>query len=165
MAWRACDSDVVAQRFRGADARQPMAVAVSPCQTLGVASNEDEAVIHFSEAVAHAHSWIVAWNAHDLEGILDHYAHDVELQAQTVVGRWGRADGRLRGTSELRQHFSRGLQLAPNLRFDLEEVFTCPGGYAVLYRRENGNRVIDAVVLNSEGKAKDVRAFYVSAQA
>jgi hypothetical protein len=34
----------------------------------------------------------------------------------------------------------------------------------VLYRRENGNRVIDVVVLDADGKARDVRAFYVSAQ-
>ena len=116
-------------------------------------------------SLEHAESWIAAWNAHDLELILSHYADDVELQANTVARRWGREDGRLRGKEELRQHFRKGLELAPNLHFDLEDVFTSPGGYAVLYRRENGNRVIDAVVLNAQGKAQTVRAFYVDNQA
>ena len=126
---------------------------------------DENPVTAASEAVAHARSWVAAWNAHDLEAILSHYADDVELQAETVARRWGRTDGRLRGKGELREHFSRGLQLAPNLRFELEDVFTCPRGYAVLYRRENGNRVIDAVTLNAEGKAEKVRAFYTGPQA
>jgi hypothetical protein len=116
-------------------------------------------------AVHHARSWVAAWNAHDLELILSHYADDAELQANTVVRRWGREDGIIRGKAELRQHFRTGLQLAPDLRFELEDVFTCPGGYAVLYRRENGNRVIDTVVLNADGYAQSVRAFYVDTQA
>ena len=116
-------------------------------------------------AVEHAQSWVAAWNAHDLELILSHYADDAELQAPTVVRRWGREDGIIRGKEELRQHFRTGLQLAPNLRFELEDVFMSPGGYAILYRRENGNRVIDAVVLNADGNAQTVRAFYVDSQA
>ena len=117
-----------------------------------------------SFAAAHARSWIEAWNAHDIEAILAHYSDDVELQTQTVVRRFGRPDGKLKGKAELREHFTRGLKLAPNLRFELEDVFTSPGGYAVLYRRENGNRVIDAVTLDGDGRAKEVRAYYLNAQ-
>jgi len=115
-------------------------------------------------AVRHAKSWIAAWNAHDLEAILEHYAEDIEFQADTVVRRWGRADGRLNGRDELRRHFARGLEMVPNLRFDLEDVFTGPGGYAVLYRRENGNRVIEVVLLDAAGRAREARALYVGVQ-
>jgi len=34
----------------------------------------------------------------------------------------------------------------------------------VLYRRENGNRVLDVVELNPEGKAQRVKAFYLDLQ-
>ena len=112
----------------------------------------------------HARSWIAAWNARDLEAILAHYADDVVFTADTVKRRWERADGRLAGKAELRKHFERGLEISPQLKFELEAVFYGPDGYAVLYRRENGNRVIDAVVLNADGKACQGRAFYVSAQ-
>jgi len=106
-----------------------------------------------SKITPHATSWIAAWNRRDLDAILDHYAEEIVFQADTVASRWGRPDGVLRGKAELREHFKRGLELAGDLRFELEEVFTCPGDYAVLYRRKNGNRVIDTVVLDEEEHA------------
>jgi hypothetical protein len=111
-----------------------------------------------------AEHWIEAWNAHDLDRIIDHYAADVEFEADTVVRRWQKPDGLLRGIAELRAHFRLGLELAPALHFELEEVFSAPSGYAVLYRRENANRVLDVVELNPEGKAQRVKAFYLNVQ-
>ena len=96
-----------------------------------------------------ARAWIDDWNRHDLDAILSHYAADVVFRSATVVRRFGRPDGVVHGLQELRQHFQRGLALAPSLRFDLEEVFTCPGGYAVLYRRESDRRAIDVVELDA----------------
>ena len=107
-----------------------------------------------------AEDWIAAWNARDLDAIMHHYADGIEFEADTVARRWNKPDGKLRGIGELREHFKRGLELAPALHFTLEQVFSVPSGYAVLYRRETGNRVIDAVELDSEGKAVKVRAFY-----
>jgi plasmid stabilization system protein ParE len=118
----------------------------------------------FEEMRALAEHWINAWNARDLPRIMDHYAHDVEFEVNTAVTRWNKADGTLRGVAELREHFRRGLELAPDLHFDLEQIFFVPSGYAVLYRRENGNHVVDAVELDARGKAKRVKAFYASAQ-
>lgn len=58
----------------------------------------------------HADRWLAAWNARDLDAIMDCYAEDVDFVAPTVVARWKRSDGRLRGAAELRQHFQRGLE-------------------------------------------------------
>ena len=81
---------------------------------------------------AHALSWIDAWNRHDVEGILSRYTDDVMFQAATVVRRWNKPDGILLGKAELRAHFAKGLELDPDLNFQFEEIFRCPGGYAVL---------------------------------
>jgi ketosteroid isomerase-like protein len=108
--------------------------------------------------------WIAAWNARDLDRIMGHYADSVVFEANTVVRRWDRPDGRLRGIGELREHFRRGLELAPAIHFELEEVFLAPSGYAALYRRDNGNRVLDVVELNDEGKAEQVKAYYLQEQ-
>lgn len=111
-----------------------------------------------------ADSWIEDWNSHDLDRILSHYASDVRFEANTVKTRWSRSDGVITGTAELREHFRQGLNLAPSLHFELEQVFFAPDGYAVVYRRENGNRVIDAVKLNEQGNAYDVTAYYAAPQ-
>jgi hypothetical protein len=109
---------------------------------------------------AHADVWLAAWNAHDLDAIMACYSDEVEFVASTVVRRWDRSDGRLRGKTELRRHFELGLSLAPNLVFTEEALLTRPGGYALLYRRENGNRVLDVVELDQAGHAGRVQAFY-----
>ena len=108
--------------------------------------------------------WIAAWNARDLDRIMAHYSPDVEFQANTVVRRWNRPDGRLHGHAELREHFRLGLELAPALHFELLETFAAPGGYAVLYQRENGNRVLDVVQLDSQQRACHVQALYAAEQ-
>lgn len=112
-----------------------------------------------------AAAWIESWNRHDLDDIMAHYADDVVFEANTVVKRWNRPDGQLRGTQELREHFRRGLELAPALHFQLESVLTAPSGYAALYRRDNGNRVLDVVELNAANKASRVKAYYMEMQA
>ena len=117
-----------------------------------------------AEMRALAEQWMAAWNARDLGRIMDHYAADVEFEANTVVRRWQKADGKLLGLAELREHFRLGLELVPNLHFELEDMFSAPSGYAVLYRRENGNRVLDVVELDDEGKARRVKAFYAAEQ-
>jgi hypothetical protein len=41
---------------------------------------------------------------------------------------------------ELRAHFARGLELAPDITFTEEVCLSGMNGYSLLYRRENGNR-------------------------
>ena len=113
---------------------------------------------------AHADAWLAAWNARDLDAIMACYSDDVEFVAATVVRRWDRPDGRLHGKAELRKHFELGLSLAPNLVFTEEALLTRPGGYALLYRRDNGNRVLDVVELDGSGHAAHVQAFYEQRQ-
>ncbi|WP_052423776.1 nuclear transport factor 2 family protein [Nonomuraea candida] len=113
---------------------------------------------------AHADAWLAAWERRDLDAILACYAEDVDFAAPTVARRWGRADGRLHGRAELRRHFELGLELAPDLTFTEEALLPGAGGYALLYRRENGNRVLDVVELDRHGRAARVRAFYQGPQ-
>lgn len=113
---------------------------------------------------ASVEAWISAWNSRDLEAIMSHYAEDVVFEAQTVAKRWNKPNGKLYGREELRKHFELGLQLAPQIHFTLEQIFLAPSGYSVVYARENGNRVVDSVRLDSDGLAKDVVAYYAAKQ-
>ncbi len=99
----------------------------------------------------HADRWLEAWNSHDLEAIVACYADDVEFVMPDLVG--DAPEQRFNGRDELRTHFRHGLELAPNLAMTEESVLVGPGGFAILYKREDGHRAIEAVELNAAGLA------------
>ena len=105
-------------------------------------------------------SWVAAWNSHSVERIVSHYSQDAVLVTETAVTRWNRPDGRLRGKDDLRRHFAAGLKRAPQLRFKLNDILWAPGGYAVLYERENGNSVVDAMTVDEQGLITHATAYY-----
>jgi hypothetical protein len=120
---------------------------------------EDPGVLKYEYVRPIVEALANARNRRDLEAIMAHYSEDVEMQGPTIVNRWGRSDGNLHGKDEVRTHFSLGLKLAPDLHFEVEDVLLGPDGYSVMYRRENGNRVVDVVHLDHQGQASRVEYF------
>ena len=112
------------------------------------------------DARAFADTWVSAWNRHDLDAIMAHYAKGVTLTSPLVVRRYGNADGTLRGRKRLREYFEIGLRQVSELRFELRQVLTGPSGMAIVYARENGAVVVETLALTNEGKARRVRVFY-----
>ena len=49
--------------------------------------------------------WIAAWNAHDLDRILAHYAEDFEMRSPLIVERGIDASGVLRGKPAIRAYW------------------------------------------------------------
>ena len=106
----------------------------------------------------HADRWLDAWNARDLDEIVSCYSEGVEFALPALVG-----DGeerKINGREELREHFRHGLELAPNLTVTEESLLIGPGGFAILYRREDGHRAIETVELDDAGLASRVRTYY-----
>lgn len=52
-----------------------------------------------------AEEWYAAWNADDLDAVLDHYADDVEMVSPLVSTLTGRDDDTLVGKDALRAYF------------------------------------------------------------
>ncbi len=106
----------------------------------------------------HADRWLKAWNAHDLDAVVSCYAENVDFAIPAAAE--GREDRRLSGREELREHFGRGLELAPNLALTEESLLVGPGGFALLYRREDGHRAVEAVELDESGLVTRARVYY-----
>jgi len=106
----------------------------------------------------HADRWLDAWNQRDLDEIVSCYSEQVEFVLPALVGdtEVRKIDGR----EALREHFRHGLELAPNLSVTEESLLEGPAGFAILYRREDGHRAIEAVELDGDGLASRVRVFY-----
>ncbi len=121
-------------------------------------------MIKSEEAWQKAAAWCAAWNARDLDAIMTHYAEDVVFSSPTVVARWGLVDGWLRGKAKLRDNFAIGVK-APDLHFELIDVFLGVNAMCVVYRRESGMLVSDLVEFDEEGHGKRVFACYAQPKA
>jgi hypothetical protein len=69
------------------------------------------------DASSFATEWVAAWNSHDLEAILSHYASQVILTSPVAAKLTGEASGTIQGKDALRRCFAKGLELFPNLEF------------------------------------------------
>jgi hypothetical protein len=104
--------------------------------------------------------WIDAWNKRDIDRIMAHYTDDIVFYSLTVTKRWNIADGKINGKEKLRAHFLKGLELAPNLYFEFIDVLSGSDGITIIYKRENGVLVADVAVIDDDGKATLVKAYY-----
>lgn len=117
-----------------------------------------------TEALAHqfARDWLEAWNRHDLEGILAHYAEDVEFTSPFVAKLTGEAQGTLRGRTALRQYFAKGLTAFPDLKFELQQVLVGVDSVTLLYRSVNNLLAAETMTLNERNQIVRVQAHYTS---
>ena len=69
-----------------------------------------------------AQEWVEAFNSHDLDRIMSHYASDITLTSPFAAAR-GHADGMVSGRDALRDYLAAGLAANPQLRFDLKAVY------------------------------------------
>ena len=62
-----------------------------------------------------ADDWIRAWNSHDLEAIMSHYAPEVVLTSPTAAKLLGDSSGTIKGKEAVRSYFEKGLKPFPIL--------------------------------------------------
>ena len=108
-------------------------------------------VLSESEADAFVTEWVAAWNSHDVERIVGHYADDVEYWSPFVAalaepGGPG-ADGRLAGKEQVRAYFAAALGRYPDLHFDPPvQVAAGAGSVSFVYRSVNNLTALETLV-------------------
>lgn len=107
------------------------------------------------EARAFAAEWIEAWNSHDLERILAHYAADIVFLSPVAHKRVG--NGRVTGTAALRSYWAQGLAAQPDLAFELIDVLVGYECLTILYRNHRGQTAAETFEFGGDGKV--VRSF------
>jgi hypothetical protein len=111
-------------------------------------------------AQALAEEWVAAWNAHDLDAIMALYAPGIVFQTPTIIDTLGIPDGTVHGAERLREHFGRGLERLPDLRFDLDAVFAGVSSLAMTYRWADGTPVCELHEYDADGLIERVQALY-----
>jgi len=105
-----------------------------------------------------AHATIDAWNSHDLERILGHYADDCVLVSPVALDRLGNAT--VSGKAALRAYFGKGLAAHPELRFDLKDVMWGVASVVLYYANQRGSMTGEFMELDDAGKISRVVANY-----
>jgi hypothetical protein len=112
------------------------------------------------EARAFAESWVAAWNAHDVEQVLCHFADDVVFSSPLIASLMGEPSSTVRGKDHLRSYWKEGLRRIPDLRFDLVEVYTGVETIAISYRNQAGRSCLETGTLDGDGRITRGWALY-----
>lgn len=102
-----------------------------------------------------ASEWIDAWNAHDMERILSHYADDVVMYSPLIAQRLPDSGGTLRGKVSMRAYWAPSLTADPPLRFVLIDLLVGIDSITLYY--ENVGRRIVAETLIFDRNLRVVR--------
>ncbi len=94
-----------------------------------------------SEARAFAEEWIAAWNSHDLDRIVSHYAPEIVFLSPVAQQRVG--DGRVVGIPALRAYWGPALAAPSALRFELIEALAGYECVTILYRNHREQTVAE----------------------
>lgn len=117
-------------------------------------------MLNLQEAKQFAKAWCEAWNAHDLDLILSHYADQVVLTSPTAARLLSHPAGVVDGKHALRHYFGVGLKAYPNLQFEVLDVTCGVSSMVVNYANQNGVKVSEFMELGTDGKVTRVIAHY-----
>ena len=107
-----------------------------------------------------AQDWVEAWNSHDLDQILSHYAEDVTLVSPIAAKILENSLGSVTGKTALAAYFKRGLETYPNLRFHLIDVVWGVQSIIFYYSNQDHVKVGEFVEVNDLRKIYRVVANY-----
>ena len=142
----------VARAPVGADPGGRAAVRIPDKRPYRAVSAAPFPVLSPDAAKSFAASWTSAWNRHDLEAIMAHYAETIE-HSSPFIARYNDDPtcAPLRGKPNVAAYFARALARNPDLRFDLLHVAVGVDAVALAYRRMTGELAVETFLLGAQG--------------
>ena len=107
-----------------------------------------------------AADWVAAWNAHDLDRILAHYADDFEMTSPVIVQIAGEPSGTLRGKQAVGAYWRNALQLIPDLQFELISLLVGVGSITLYYKGARGRLAAEVFHFGPDRKVVTAFAHY-----
>lgn len=99
---------------------------------------------------AFAQSWLDAWNSHDIDGVLAHFADDAVFSSPVARQLLDGSDGVLRGKSAIQSYWEEGLRRIPDLRFELVDVYAGLDILVLNYRNQRGALVNEVLIFDGD---------------
>ena len=113
-----------------------------------------------TDAQQFARSWIQAWNSHDLDAVMAHYAPEVVLTSPTAAKLLNDPSGTITGKEAVRSYFERGLKAYPDLTFELLDVMWGISSIVLYYLNQKGTKTGEFMEFDAHQKVVRVVANY-----
>ncbi len=107
-----------------------------------------------------AADWIGAWNRHDLDAILSHYADDVVFRSPRIALVMGEAVDFVAGKPALARYWGKALAQASDLHFTADRLYVGSGTLTIAYRNHRDQHVAETFVFDATGTVKESIAAY-----
>ncbi|MGN6520591.1 MAG: nuclear transport factor 2 family protein [Dokdonella sp.] len=111
-------------------------------------------------AASFARAWIDAWNAHDVDRVLAHYADDFQLASPFIASIADVREGRLTGKCAIRAYWAEALRRMPDLQFRLLACFTGVDSVVIHYHGVSGPAA-ETLVFGPDGRVIRAYAHYL----
>ena len=106
-----------------------------------------------------AREWVAAWNSHDLDAILRHYADDFTMTSPVIRGVAEEPSGVLVGKRAVAAYWAKALCANPRLHFELVDAFAGVDSVVICYRGHRG-LAAEAFFFDAEGRVVRACAHY-----
>ena len=107
-----------------------------------------------------AQAWVKAWNDHDLDAILAHYADDIVFRSPRIRMVMDVARDKVRGREELRAYWTRALELSHDLYFEIDALFVGSDALTICYTNHRQQEVAETFVFDAGGLVCESIAAY-----
>ncbi|PIF46929.1 SnoaL-like protein [Chryseobacterium sp. 52] len=107
-----------------------------------------------------AEKWISAWNSHDLEDILSHYAENIEVTTPMITLATGGKESTLKGKEAVREYWEKALDKFPDLHFELVKSTEGVHSVALFYKSIMDKYAVEVMFFDDEGKINKMYAHY-----
>jgi hypothetical protein len=96
--------------------------------------------------------WLKAWNDHDLDAILRHYADTIVFHSPRIRMVTGRDVDSVTGKVELRAYWGKALNQLRDLYFEVDQVLVGSDALTILYTNERSQYVGETFIFDGHGK-------------
>ncbi|MBO0356053.1 nuclear transport factor 2 family protein [Muricauda ruestringensis] len=104
-------------------------------------------------ALKFSREWVESWNSHDIDLILSHYTEDFEIESPLAKQRFPKSDGLIKGKEAVKEYWTWGLELNPDLEFEIIDVLCGVTTISIYYLSKSSNvNVVEMMTFNEDSK-------------
>jgi hypothetical protein len=108
-----------------------------------------------------AAEWMAAWNDHDVDRVLAHYADDFTIDSPTALAVVPESKGFIAGKENIRRYWLTALSRAPGLAFEPLGLFVGVHGLSLHYINTASNKtVVEVMNFNEDLKVIQVLVYH-----